>query len=330
MDIRHQAEGTHAARRALALPRFTVRPITVSLTMLVALVAIFTIGQSSFLSAYNVTTILNAVVILLAVGLGQMCVILTGGIDLSVGSTMALVSVVFMMTIGRLGAAAYPLVLALGVVAGLLNGIIVSKLRIPSFIATLGTQGLLVSIAYMLSAEPLSAPDNMYAVLDLVNGKLGPVQAVWLIGAALFAVFFVMQRFTPLGRQIIYIGANERMSWLAGLDIDRARILAFAFAGLGAAVAGVVLSATLYSGYPSIGAVYVLNSIAVVTVGGTAMTGGAGGVVNTLVGALIMGVIQNGLTVVGVDVYGQQVFLGILIIAAVAVTFDRSKVAVIK
>ncbi len=317
-------------QRALALPRFTVRPITISVAMFVALVVAFTAGNSSFVSAYNVTTILNAVVILLAVGLGQVCVILTGGIDLSVGSTMSLVSVAFMLTVGKLGAGAYPLVLAIGVAAGLLNGVIVSKLRIPSFIATLGTQGLLLSVAYMLSAEPLSVPDNAYGVLDLVNGKVGPIQSVWIIGAVLFGVFYVMQRFTPLGRQILYIGANERMSWLAGLDIDRARILAFGFAGLGAAVAGVVLSATLYSGYPTIGGAYVLNSIAVVTVGGTAMTGGAGGVLNTLVGALIMGVIGNGLTVVGVDVYGQQVFLGLLIIVAVAVTFDRKKVAVIK
>jgi ribose/xylose/arabinose/galactoside ABC-type transport system permease subunit len=163
-----------------------------------------------------------------------------------------------------------------------------------------------------------------------VNGHLGPVQAVWIISAVMFAVYYAMQRFTPLGRRILYIGANERMSWLAGLDIDRARILAFAFSGVGAAVGGVVLSSTLYSGYPTIGGAYVLNSIAVVVVGGTAMTGGAGGVLNTLVGALIMGVIGNGLTVIGVDVYGQQVFLGILVIIAVAVTFDRTKVAIIK
>jgi ribose transport system permease protein len=307
-----------------------IRPITISLALLVALVVIFTVGNPSFVSAYNVSTILNAVTILLAVGLGQVCVILTGGIDLSVGSIMSLVSVVFMMSLGRLGPWAYPLVLVIGLAAGFLNGVIVSKLRIPSFIATLGTQGLLVSIAYLLSAEPLSAPENSYDVLDLVNGHLGPVQAVWIISAGMFAIYFVMQRFTPLGRHIIYLGANERMSWLAGLDIDRARILAFTFAGFGAAVAGIVLSASLYSGYPTIGTVYVLSSIAVVVVGGTAMTGGAGGALNTLVGALIMGVIGNGLTVIGVDVYGQQVFLGILVIIAVAVTFDRKKVAIIK
>ncbi|HET6411335.1 MAG TPA: ABC transporter permease [Anaeromyxobacter sp.] len=307
-----------------------VQPLTISMALLVGLVLIFTLGNPGFLSQYNVTTILNAVTILLSVGLGQVCVILTGGIDLSVGSIISLVSVVLMMTVGRIGPAAYPLVLLIGLLSGLLNGLIVSKLKIPSFIATLGTQGLLVSFAYLLSAGPLTAPEGSYGVLDFVNGHFGPIQATWIISLAMLALYFVMQRFTPLGRGIIYIGANERMSYLAGLDIDRARILAFTFTGLGAAVAGIVLSATLYSGYPTMGLPYVLNSIAVVVVGGTAMTGGAGGVVNTLVGALIMGVIQNGLTVIGVDVYGQQVFLGILVIIAVALTFDRAKVAIIK
>jgi ribose transport system permease protein len=307
-----------------------IQPIHISMAMFLALVAGFTIGDPSFLSLYNAVTILNSVAILLAVGLGQVCVILTGGIDLSVGSIMSLVSVVFMMTLGPLGVWSYLAVLAIGTAAGFLNGLIVSRLRIPSFIATLGMQGVLVSVAYLLSAQPLSAPDTAYGILELVNGKLGPVQAVWLIAVAVFLVYYLMQRYTALGRTILYMGANERMSYLSGLPIDRARTLAFAFSGFGAAVAGIILSSTLYSGYPTIGTVYVLNSIAVVVVGGTAMTGGSGGVVNTLVGALIMGVINNGLTVVGIDVYAQQVFLGVLIIIAVAVTFDRKKVTIIK
>ena len=308
----------------------TINPLYISLGLFVVIVVVFTAGNRSFLSAYNAVTVLNAAAILPAVGLGQAYVIMTGGIDLSVGSIMSLVSVVFMMTIGPLGAWSYPLVLVIGIASGFLNGFIVSKLRIPSFIATLGTQGILVSIAYLLSAEPLSAPDASYGLLDVVNGKLGPVQAVWIIGVAVYMLYYVVQRFTPLGRSIVYIGANERMSWLSGVHIDRARIFSFAFSGFGAAVAGIILSATLYSGYPTIGSVYVLNSIATVVVGGTAMTGGAGGAVNTLVGALIMGVINNGLTVVGIDVYAQQVFLGLIIIIAVAITFDRQKITIIK
>ncbi len=307
-----------------------IKPIYISLGMFFLLVAVFTIGDRTFISLYNAQTILNAVAILLAVGLGQVCVILTGGIDLSVGSIMSLVSVVFMLVIGQLGAWAYPVVMVLGLGAGFLNGLIVSKLRIPSFIATLGTQGILISVAYLLSASPLSVPENSYGLVDIINGSIGPVKNVWIIGLVLFAGFFAMQAYTRLGRGIMYIGANERMSYLSGLDIDRIRILAFTFSGFGAAVAGIILSATLYSGYPSIGGTYVLNSIAVVVVGGTAMTGGAGGVLNTLIGSLIMGILNNGMTVIGIDVYAQQVFLGVLIIVAVAVTFDRRKLAIIK
>jgi ribose transport system permease protein len=307
-----------------------IKPIYISLGMFAALVAAFTVGDKSFLSTYNIQTILNAVAILLAVGMGQACVILTGGIDLSVGSIMSLVSVVFMLVVGKLGAWAFPLVLLLGLATGALNGIVVSRFRIPSFIATLGTQGILLSLAYLLSASPLSVPENSYGIVDMVNGQVGPIKNVWIIALATFAIFYSLQRFTRMGRGIVYIGANERMSYLSGLDIDRIRLVAFAMSGFGAAIAGVVLSSTLYSGYPSIGGVYVLNSIAVVVVGGTAMTGGAGGILNTLVGALIMGILNNGMTVVGIDVYAQQVFLGILVVVAVAVTFDRKKLAIIK
>jgi ribose/xylose/arabinose/galactoside ABC-type transport system permease subunit len=308
-----------------------IKPIYISIGLFVVLVAAFTAGDRSFISVYNAQTILNAVGILLAVGLGQACVILTGGIDLSVGSIMSLVSVVFMLLLGPLGAWAFPVVLLIGLASGALNGIIVSKLKIPSFIATLGTQGILLSIAYLLSAGPLSVPENSYGLVDIVNGAVGPIKSVWIIGLAVFGLFFIiLERYSRMGRGIIYIGANERMSYLSGLDIDKIRLVAFSMSGLGAAVAGVVLSSTLYSGYPTIGGVYVLNSIAVVVVGGTAMTGGAGGMLNTLVGALIMGILNNGMTVVGIDVYAQQVFLGILVIFAVAVTFDRSKLAIIK
>ena len=311
-------------------PTLNVRPIYISLGLFVAILAFFTILNPSFLSAYNAVTILNAAIILLAVGLGQSFVILTGGIDLSVGSIMSLVSVVYMLTLEPLGAFAYLVVIAIGVASGFLNGLIVSKLKIPSFIATLGTQGILLSAAYLLSAEPLGAPDSAGGLLDLITGALGPVQAVWIVGLVIYVVFYYVQRFTQVGRSIIYIGANERMSYLSGIKIDKGRIFAFVLSGFGAAIAGVILAATLYSGYPTLGGVYVLNSIATVVVGGTAMTGGAGGVVNTLVGALIMGTINNGLTVIGIDVYAQQVFLGVLIIIAVAVTFDRKKIAIIK
>jgi ribose/xylose/arabinose/galactoside ABC-type transport system permease subunit len=306
------------------------QPLAISVAFLIALVVAFTVGNDSFLSAYNVGSLMEMVTVLLAVGLGQACVIVTGGIDLSVGSIISLVSVVFMVTLGPLGAWAYPLVLLLGLACGFLNGLVVSRLRIPSFIGTLGTQGVLQSLAFLVRENSITPPEDRYGLLDLVLGKAGAIPAFWIISGVVFILFYVAQRFLPLGRHVFYVGANERMSWLGGLDVDRARVFAFTLAGFGAAVAGIVVSARLYQGFPQIGVVYVLLSIAVVVVGGTPMTGGAGGAVNTLVGALILAVIQNGLPVIGVDAYQQQVILGILVIIAVAVTFDRTKVAIIK
>jgi ribose/xylose/arabinose/galactoside ABC-type transport system permease subunit len=112
--------------------------------------------------------------------------------------------------------------------------------------------------------------------------------------------------------------------------VGKIRILAFTLSGAGAGLAGVMLGSNLYSGYPTLGSVYILNSIASVVIGGTAMTGGSGGVLNTLVGVLVMSVIQNGMNIIGIDVYAQQTFLGVLVILAVAISFDRSKLSVVK
>jgi ribose transport system permease protein len=301
-----------------------------SVGMLVFFLLIFSIGNPSFFKRYNLLTIGTSTSILLAVGLGQVCAILTGGIDLSVGGIMSLVSVVFMMTLDRFGVGAIFISIAVGLMAGLFNGFLNAKLKIPSFITTLGTGGIFVSISYMLSAKPLSAPSSSYALLDVINGSSLGIKNIMIIGILIFLSYYVFQRYTKTGRGIFFIGSNERMSWLSGLDVSRIRITAFTLSGLGAGLAGIMLSGTLYSGYPTMGNVYVLNSIATVVIGGTAMTGGAGGMLNTLVGALILSVINNGMNVVGIDVYAQQTFLGLLIIMAVAISFDRSKLTVIK
>ena len=301
-----------------------------SLGMLVVFLLVFSLGNPSFFKKYNLLTIGTSASILLAVGLGQVCTILTGGIDLSVGGIMSLVSVFFMFTVEKLGYMAFPLALLIGVAAGMVNGLLNASLKIPSFITTLGTGGIFVSLAYMISAKPLSAPSSAYGLLDLVNGSVLGIKNIMIIGLCIFLVFFVIQKYTLIGRGIFFIGSNEKMSWLSGLDVFKIRVAAFTLAGLGAGAAGLMLASTLFSGYPTMGNVYVLNSIATVVVGGTAMTGGAGGVFNTLVGALIMSVLNNGMNVVGIDVYSQQTILGILIIFAVAISFDRSKLTVIK
>ncbi len=307
-----------------------VPSLFISLSMLLFFIIVFSIGNKSFISPYNIKTVLNAGVILLAVGLGQCCVILTGGIDLSVGSIMSLISVSFLLTLQHIGPWAFVLCILIGCLVGIFNGFIITMFKIPSFIATLGTGGIVLSITYLIAPAPLAASAEIYHLLDIVNGSLGSIKSIWIFGIVIFSAYFILQKYTYLGRSIFYVGSNEKMSWMSGIDVEKTKILAFMLSGIGASVAGFLLASTLYSGYPTLGNVYVLQSIAVVVVGGTAMTGGVGGVVNTLVGALIMSVINNGMMIIGIDVYAQQTFLGVLIIIAVAVTFNREKVTIIK
>ncbi len=304
--------------------------VSYSVAALVFFVLLFTWLNPAFFTKFNIDNIGLSAVILLSVGIGQSWAIVTGGIDLSVGGLISLISVIFILTLPTLGYFAYPLCLLIGAGIGYINGMLLTRVRIPSFICTLGTGGILVGVAYLISPKAINAPFKLSYILELVNGSLWGIKNAFIIGLLFFIVFFVIQRFTVIGRNIFYVGSNVDMSWLSGVNIIRTKNMAFMFSGLGAATAGLVLASRQYSGFPTIGAPYILNSIATVVLGGTAMTGGAGGVVNTLVGALLMGVLQNGMTVVGVDVYLQQSLLGALIIICVWISFDRSKIEIVK
>ena len=304
--------------------------IYLSLILLFLISLFFAIGNKSFLSPYNLKTIGNMTAILLTIGLGQLFVLLTGGIDLSVGGIISLTSIVYILSLKHFGYMGFVLTLVAALGMGFLNGMIYTRLRIPSFISTLGTNGIYSSIAYLVYAAPLAAPAETYKFLDIVNGSTGRINHSWIIAFGVYLFCFVIQKYTYLGRMIYAVGSNEKMSWMSGINVKRTKLLAFTLSGMGAGICGMILASNLYSGSAVFGELYILESIAVVVVGGTALTGGAGGVLNALVGALIMSIIKNGMTVVGIDIYAQQAFLGILIILAVAVTFDRRKVITVK
>jgi ribose transport system permease protein len=324
-DVAKSAEITNVRRKRARIPA-----IYFSVGLLALLVVLFTIGNQNFLSPYNLNTIASYSAILLMVALGQMNTILIGGIDLSVGGLMSFISVVFIILLKTIGAWAFPLCLIFALLVGYLNGNILTRIKIPSFIATLGTGGILTSLALLVSPLPVDLPSANYGSLDVVNGNWFGIPNLLLLTAAGFVFFHVILRYTAAGRRIYYTGSNIKMSWTSGIDIVRTRNLAFVLSGLGAGAAAIMLSCTQYGGDPTLGNVYILQSIAAVVVGGTALTGGTGGPVNTLIGALILGVMENGMNVVGVDAYFQQSILGLVIIVSVALTFDRSKTAVMK
>jgi ribose transport system permease protein len=318
-------EATPVRRKRARIPA-----IYFSVTLLVVLVFLFTAGNRNFLSAYNLNTIASYAAILLLVGLGQMNAILVGGIDLSLGGLMSFISVVFVVSLKAIGVWAFPLCIVVALMAGYLNGNILTRIQIPSFIATLGTGGILTSLALLVSPLPVDVPASTYGSLEIVNGTTLGISNLLLLTLVTFALFYIVLRFTSVGRNIYYTGSNIKMSWMSGIDIIGTRNFAFVLSGLGAGIAAIMQTCSQYGGDPTLGKVYILQSIAAVVVGGTALTGGTGGAINTVIGALILGVMENGMNVVGVDAYFQQSILGFVIIISVALTFDRSKTATIK
>jgi len=318
-------EEEHARARRRRIPA-----LFYSVALLAALVVLFALGNRHFLSAYNLNTIASYAAVLLVVGLGQMCTILIGGIDLSVGGLMSLTAVLFVLSVRAIGYWAFPLCLALGLVVGFVNGSILTRVRIPSFIATLGTGGIMTSLALIVSPLPIDVPAARYELLDVANGSVFGVKNLLLLTLLVFLLFYVILRLTVTGNRILFVGSNITMSWMSGIDIVKTRNLAYVLSGLGASAAAILVSCGQFGGDPTLGNVYILSSIAAVVVGGTAMTGGSGGPVNTLIGALILGVMENGMNVVGVNAYFQQSILGAVIIVSVFLTFDRSKVSVVK
>jgi len=311
-------------------PARRVPTFVYSIGLLILIVLCLQAGNQNFLSAYNLLTILDFSVILLLVGLGQMCAILVGGNDLSVGGNISFTSVVFVMLIGRIGVLAYPACLVMGVAVGVINGVLLTRVRIPSFIATLGTGGILASLAMVFAPVPVNIPTNQWKYLSVITEKTFGVSNTLLLGLGILLLYQFFYRYTVTGKRIYFTGNNINMAWMSGIDVAAARIIAFAICGLSAAAAGIMISAEQYGSNPYLGEPYILNSIAVVVVGGTALTGGTGGVVNTLIGALIMGVLKNGMNVVGIDQYFQQSILGVMIIICAVLTFDRTKTTVIK
>ena len=324
-------EATSTQRTAaVGRQRKQIPALYFTIALLVVVGFAFYLGNRNFLSLYNINTITSFAAVLLMVSLGQMCTILIGGIDLSVGGLISFVSVVFVVTIGRFGQWTYPLCILLGGFFGYLNGNLLTRIKIPSFIGTLGMGGILVSLAYLVSARPVNVPSATYKNLNLVNGELFGVGNVLWIGLIVLALFYVLLRFTASGRNVFYVGSNIKMSWMSGINIAKTRNFAFILSGVGASIAGVMVSSVRFGGDPSVGEPYILNSIAAVVVGGTALTGGTGGVLNTLFGALLLSALANGMNVVGIDIYFQQTILGLMIIISVVLTFDRSKTPIIK
>jgi len=295
---------------------------------LLLIIIIISFMSPSFLTATNIFNVLRQVSISALIAFGMTFVILTGGIDLSVGSTLALTGAI---SAGLLAGGMNPLLamligLLLGALLGAINGVIIAKGKVAPFIATLATMTIFRGLTLVYTdGKPVSGLGDSQAFQLFGKGYLFgiPVPVVTMI-VAFIVLYFILKQ-TTFGRRVYAIGGNEEASRLSGINVDRITIAVYALTGMLAALSALILTSRLNSAQPTAGQSYELDAIAAVVLGGTSLTGGRGWIFGTLVGALIIGVLNNGLNLIGVSSFFQQVVKGIVIL--IAVLLDRKKTA---
>jgi ribose transport system permease protein len=301
------------------------------LATLVILVILVGSMQPVFLQPATLLQLASDTAVLFILATGVTFVIMLGGIDLSIQSMASLASVVVALTVARLGYGAYALAISIGIVAGLLSGLAHVRLKIPSFIATLAMGGVLYSSALVISGErSITLADTERVYQTWITGTLLGIPNVIVVGLIVLIVAHILQSHTRFGRYSAAIGAGEPAAYASGVKVGRQKVFAFVLSSGFAALAGVVLAGRLASGSPTLAAELLLPSIAAVVVGGTAITGGVGSIWRTLVGALIISVVRIGMTFLGVNIFAQNIVFGVVLIAAVAITIDRSKIPIVK
>ena len=296
--------------------------------VLVVLIVFFATQAESFLGSRNLLVMSGQVGILLLVSLGATLVIVAGSIDLSVGSIILLTGAVLsQLIVGGVDSTLLVIVatVAIGAAAGFVNGALFTFGRIPSFIVTLGTLSFFSGLGLTIIGGR-SIYFDAPGVLNLAIGQLIPnVQNSALIGLAAFVIVFIVARSTRFGLYLYAIGGNERVVALSGVPLRRYKILAFVVSGITAALAGLLITAQLSSSGPSLGSTALLDALAAIVIGGTALSGGVGGVHRTLLGVLIVTVLVNGLNQLGVQDFAQIMIKGAVIVVAAIFTMASQR-----
>jgi ribose transport system permease protein len=301
------------------------------IALLLVLVLGVGIAAPGFLSVSTLTVLLSDTAVLFILATGVTFVIMLGGIDLSIQALASLASVLLARLLPSMGPSAYLVALAAGLLFGIASGLVHVRLRVPSFVATLATGGVVAGIALLAADGRAITIDEAGRVHTAwINARLFGIPNVVIIAAAVGIAAFLVQRYTRFGRYSVAVGAGEPAALAAGINVDRTKVIAFALSGLLAALAGVILAARLSSGSPTLANQLLLPAIAAVIVGGTAITGGLGNVGRTAVGALIISIVRIGMTFIGINIFAEQIIFGTVLILAVAITIDRSKIAIIK
>lgn len=301
------------------------------LATLIILVTVVGVMEPVFLQPSTLLQLASDTAVLFILATGVTFVIMLGGIDLSLQSMASFSSVIVALTIAQLGYVSFGLAVGTGILAGFLSGIAHVKLKIPSFIATLAMGGVLFSAALVASKErSITLGDAERSYQTWVTGSHFGIPNVIVVGLIVLVVAHVLQAHTRFGRYSAAIGAGEPAAYASGVKVDRQKIFAYMLSAGFAALAGVILAGRLSSGSPTLAAEMLLPSIAAVVVGGTAITGGVGSIWRTLVGSLIISVVRIGMTFLSVNIFAQNIVFGSVLVLAVAVTIDRSKIPIVK
>ena len=279
-----------------------------------------------FLTDRNLANVLRQAAFLGTAALGQMLVILTGGIDLSVGSLVKLSVLVAALLMNGRPEMTWPAIAAtllLGVVVGLLHALLITKLNVAPFIVTLGTYSVLRGIALTVATKPVGRASP--AILDLYDLRLGPVPVLVIGFAFLLVIVAVLLRRSPFGRYIYAVGGNEQVARLSGLPVNRVKFGVYVLCSVLAAATGLLYVSRMGIGDPVVGDGLELQTITAVILGGTSLLGGRGTVIGTLGGVLLLGLTSNLLVVLKVNQWIQELIQGVIIVGAVALYKQKGR-----
>jgi ribose transport system permease protein len=313
--------------RAGILARMTKSAAFGIVLILLAMSAFLAFASDQFFTQDNLISVFRQFSFIGIMAIGQCLVIITGGIDLSVGSIFAFAGVTSAFAMTKMGFSV-PAGILVGLVSGLLfglaNGLFVTRLRLPPFIATLGTMSIARGLSYALTSG-FPIPNLPPAYKFMGQGYVGflPFPVILLLVLGLAFTFFLNK--TVAGRRVYATGSNEEAARVSGVNTRRIKMIVFSLSGVLAGLAGMVTAARLGVAQSTAGVGYEMDAIAAVIIGGASVTGGVGTVFGTIIGAAIMGVLKNGLILLSVSAYWQQTVIGVVIILAVSLDLLRHR-----
>ena len=295
--------------------------------ILLVMIVGMTFASDFFLTSRNIVNIIRQISINAIIATGMTFVIITGGIDLSVGSILAVSGVLAAYMVKNTAAPLWVIVassILAGGVCGVANGLIISRLNVPPFISTLALMTACRGLAYRIAGgRPIVDLNEKF--LSIGRGKfLSIPNPIWFMIFILVIGYLILQK-TKFGRFVYYIGDNEEAARVSGISVKAVKTTVYTLAGLCAGFAGVILSSRINSGQPQAGLTYELDAIAAVVIGGTSLSGGIGTISGTLVGAFIIGIINNGMNLLNISPFNQMIAMGLVILGAVILDMQASK-----